>query len=102
MLAIDPSLKEVFFRGGKERYIMKGKVLAFITAILFGATMVAAPLVQAAQGSTGSAAMETAKPKKTKKAKKSTTKKAKKEKKDTAKATKKPGKKKAKTGETKA
>jgi len=60
---------------------MKGKVLSIITAVLFGATMVAAPVVMAA-GMDSSAGMEEqqapakAKKAKTKKAKKSTAKKA--------------------------
>lgn len=71
---------------------MKGKVLAFITAILFGATMIAAPVVGAAQESTGAATADVSKPaKKAKKGK--TAKKSKKAK--TSKAKK--GKKKAKS-----
>jgi len=72
---------------------MKGKVLAFITAILFGATMVAAPVVGAAQNKTG-ATTEMKKP-----AKKSTKAKAtkKKAKKTTKVDKKKPSKKKAKS-----
>jgi len=51
---------------------MKGKVLSIITAVLFGATMLAAPIVMAAGAENGSAgAEETAKPAKAKKAKKS-------------------------------
>jgi hypothetical protein len=62
---------------------MKGKVLSIITAILFGATMLAAPIVYAA-GETGAAGMEEKAPEKKpakttkKKAKKTTAKKAKK------------------------
>jgi Ni/Co efflux regulator RcnB len=43
---------------------MKGKVLSIITAILFGATMVASPIVMAADTATGT---EQVKPAKTKK-----------------------------------
>ncbi len=69
---------------------MKGKVLAFITAILFGASMIGAPVVMAAQDTTGAATADVAKP-----AKKSTKKKAKTPKKAKSSKTKK-GKKKAK------
>jgi mannitol-specific phosphotransferase system IIBC component len=79
---IDSSLKEaIFFVGGKECHNMKGKVLSIITAVLFGATMVAAPIVMAA-GMDSSAGMEeqkapvkAEKKAKKKKAKKSTAKK---------------------------
>ncbi|MFZ0928233.1 MAG: hypothetical protein WAN11_06515 [Syntrophobacteraceae bacterium] len=56
---------------------MKGKVLSIITAILFGATMVASPIVFAAGSDTG-AGMEQKAPakKKTSKKKKTTKKKA--------------------------
>ena len=66
---------------------MKGKVLAIITAILFGATMVATPIVMAAGTDTG-AGMEEQAPAKTK------AKKAKKKKGTKKKASKKKGKKK--------
>jgi hypothetical protein len=77
---------------------MKGKVLAIITAFLFGATFVAAPIVIAAgSDTTGAAGMEEKAPAKTKKAKtkKAKTKKAKKP--AVKKATKKKTSKKAKT-----
>ena len=53
---------------------MKGKVLSIVTAILFGATMVASPIVSAATDTSAPAATEQAKPAKTKKAKKKTAK----------------------------
>ena len=61
---------------------MKGKVLSIITAVLFGATMLAAPIVYAA-GETGAAGTEEKAPekkptKKKKEAKKKAEKKAKK------------------------
>jgi BRCT domain type II-containing protein len=60
---------------------MKGKLLAMITAILFGATMVATPIVMAAGTDTGAGMEEQAKPKPAKtKAKKSTKKKSSKKK----------------------
>jgi hypothetical protein len=50
---------------------MKGKILSIITAVLFGATMVATPIVMAAGTDTGAGMEETAKPaKKAKKSKK--------------------------------
>ncbi len=54
---------------------MKGKILSIITAVLFGATMVATPIVMAAGTDTGAGMEETAKPAKKKVAKKKTTKK---------------------------
>lgn len=58
---------------------MKGKVLSIITAFLFGATMVASPIVMAAGTETGATteekAPEKAKTKKAKKAKKTKAKK---------------------------
>lgn len=81
---VDSTLKEATFSEEERRVIiMKGKVLSIITAILFGVTMLAAPIVVSAQD-TGSAAADTVKP--AKKSKKKTTKK---------KAVKKPAKKKA-------
>lgn len=50
---------------------MKGKILSIITAILFGATMVAAPVVYSADA-TGTGT-EVTKPAKTKKSKKKAT-----------------------------
>jgi hypothetical protein len=67
---------------------MKGKILSIVTAILFGATMVASPIVNAATADTSAPATEQAKPAK-KKAKKKTTK--------AKKTSKKKGKKKAAT-----
>ena len=58
---------------------MKGKVLSIVTAILFGATMVASPIVSAAPADTMAPATDQAKPakkKSTKKTKKKATKKA--------------------------
>ncbi len=50
---------------------MKGKVLSIITALLFGATMVAAPIVMAAgSDTTGAAGMEEKAPAKKKATKK--------------------------------
>ncbi len=71
---------------------MKGKVLSIITAILFGATMVASPIVSAATTDTAGASVEQTKPAKTKKAnkKKSTKKKKASKAKKGTKKTKKP------------
>ena len=49
---------------------MKGKILSIITALLFGATMVASPIVMAAGEETGTAGTEEKAPAKPKKAKK--------------------------------
>jgi hypothetical protein len=79
--------------GGKESQDMKGKILAIITAILFGATMVATPIIMAAGTDTGAGMEEQAKPakKKAKKtAKKKTTKKKTSKKKKAAPAEEKP------------
>jgi mannitol-specific phosphotransferase system IIBC component len=55
---------------------MKGKILAIITAVLFGATMVATPIIMAAGTDTGAGMEEQAKkPAKKKKAKKTAKKK---------------------------
>ncbi len=74
---------------------MKGKVLSIITAILFGATMLAAPVVNAQTSTTGAAGMEEQAPAKKKPAKKKHAKKKKPAKKKAAKKSKKPSKKKA-------
>ncbi len=49
---------------------MKGKVLAIITALLFGASMLASPVVNAATDTKSTAGMEQAKPDKKKSTKK--------------------------------
>ncbi len=70
---------------------MKGKVLSIITAFLFGATLVAAPIVIAAgTDTTGAAGMEEQAPAKKKPAKKATKKKATKKKASKKKAPKAP------------
>ena len=74
---------------------MKGKVLSIITAFLFGATMVAAPIVMAAgTDTTGAAGMEEQAPAKKKPAKKKASKKPAAKKASKKKATKKASKKK--------
>ncbi|MCE5335533.1 MAG: hypothetical protein LLG06_13195 [Desulfobacteraceae bacterium] len=70
---IDPSLKEVRFSRRKGEFIMKGKIIAIVSAFLFGATMLASPIVYA-QSSTGTATVEK-KPTKKKATKKKATKK---------------------------
>jgi hypothetical protein len=70
---------------------MKGKVLALITAVLFGATMVATPIFAASTDVSGTAGTEEKAPEKAKAkkktAKKKTTKKTTKKKATTAKKT---------------
>jgi mannitol-specific phosphotransferase system IIBC component len=84
------SKRGCIFRGGKENQGMKGKILSILTAILFGASIMAAPVVVSAQ-TTEKAGVEQTQPKKVKKAKK-----AKKSKKKASKKAKKSKKKAAK------